>query len=676
MSMNTVIVVICLVLALLFISIFLIFGRGESRFTFDIGGAVPRAAGGADNSSDTGFRERLRGLSFLSGGVLAALWIKLFSMQLFANDSYSQQAESNRTRTISTPAPRGRILDRNGKELVTNRSSLTVTAAAVVADDMLECQLLGNLIGMPRQAVRRKIQDSSAGAQSMRTVSTDVSRHTVAYIEERPYLFHDVRVEQRTVRLYPHGSLAAHVVGYTGTITAEQLEAAQEEAGGSNTDYQSGDTVGQAGIEYQYETVLQGIRGENTVYVNADGQVLDHVSTVAPQSGSDVMLTLDIDIQKAAEEALKKRITKLTKPGQADRIAGSVLCMDVTNGEIIAMASAPTFSPNMFVGGIATSDWEELEKKESDNPLLNRAVTGLYPSASTIKPLSALAALDLDLAQHNSSYNCTGYWTGFGKDYGQYCWKHDGHGTMSIETGIIFSCDVVFYEIGKAIFFSKTPEALQDKYRAWGLGKATGIDLPSEAEGRVPDSQWKWDYFSSATDEARSWQGGDNTNLAIGQGDLLVTPLQMACVYAGLANKGIWHTPHVLKSVMSHEGSGSVIDYKASKPQRVEEREEDLVLLQSALKGVVYKESEAQASHFTNMKIEVAGKTGTAESGHEEPHGWFIAYAPADDPKYVVASCLEYAGYGSTSAMFVVRDVLGAIFGQPDTSQAEVGGDR
>lgn len=676
MSMTTVIVVICLLIALALIVIFLIFGRGESRFTFDIGGAAPRATGGAGNSPDTGFRERLAGLGIFSGTVIAALWVKLWSMQLLSTNTYSQQAESNRTRTISTPAPRGRILDRNGNELVTNRSSLTVTASSVVADDQLECQLLGNLIGMPWHAVRRKIQDTSDGAQSMRTVASDVSRHTVAYIEERPYLFHDVTVEQRTVRLYPHGSLAAHVVGYTGTISADQLKNAKDKRTGGNADYQSGDTVGQAGVEYQYENVLQGIRGEKTVYVNADGKVLDHVSTIDPQPGSDVMLTLDSGLQEAAEEALQKIIKKLSKPENEDRIAGCVICMDVTNGEILAMASEPTFSPNIFVGGISASDWEELGKEESDNPLLNRAVTGQYPSASTIKPLSALAALDNQLATQSSTYNCTGYWTGFGKDYGQYCWNHDGHGIMSIETGIVFSCDVVFYEIGKAVFYSKTPEALQDKYRSWGLGKKTGIDLPSESVGRVPDAKWKWNYFSSADDTARSWQGGDNTNLAIGQGDLLVTPLQMTCVYAGLANGGYWFTPHVLKSVMSREGSGSVIDYKAKDPKKVKESDTNFDLIHRALKGVVYDESEAQASHFTNMTVRVAGKTGTAESGHDQPHGWFISYVPADKPKYVVASCLEYAGFGSASALYVVRDVLGAIYGQPDTSEQEVEGDR
>jgi penicillin-binding protein 2 len=676
MNMTLVILIICALIAIALIVVFVVFGRGEGRFTIDIGGAAPRAEGGADNSADTGFHTRLTGLGAVAGSVIGILLARLWSMQLISSDDYTEQAESNRTRTVSTMAPRGRILDRNGVELVTNRSSLTVTATADVADDTVECQLLANLIGMPALAVRRKIRDMSEGAQSMRTVASDVSRHAVAFIEERSYLFHDIEVEQRSVRLYPNGSLAAHVLGYAGTITSEQLEQANANTDPNALAYQSGDTVGQTGVEARYESVLQGVRGEQTVYVDSNGNVIDYVTSVDPQAGSDIMLTIDAAVQRAAEESLATTIAALREKGAVECTSGSVVCLDVTNGEVICMASEPTYSPNVFVGGISSADWELIAAEEADNPLLNRAISGQYPSASTIKPLTTLTALDNGFFTKKSEFECSGYWTGFGDQYGQYCWNHEGHGMVTLETGIIYSCDVVFYEIGKAVFMSDKPEALQEKYREWGLGASTGIDLPSEAIGRVPDADWKWNYYTWADDIARSWQGGDDTNLAIGQGDLLVTPLQMACVYSAIAMRGSCFTPHVLKSVLTSGGTGSVIEYAPVELRHMEEDEKHYDLLHSALEGVVYEEDAAQASHFTNMKERVAGKTGTAESSHSDPHGWFVGYVPADNPKYVVASCLEYAGFGSVSAMYVVRDVMGALYGEPDTSTQESGGDR
>ena len=311
-----------------------------------------------------------------------------------------------------------------------------------------------------------------------------------------------------------------------------------------------------------------------------------------------------------------------------------------------------------------------LSSEEAGNPLMNRVIAGQYPSASTIKPLSAFAALNYGIASMDSHYVCTGYWTGFGEAYGQYCWQHEGHGTVNLREGIVYSCDTVFYEIGKAFFYSDDKEGLQETYRRWGLGSALGIDLPAESVGRVPDPDWKWNYFTQADDYARSWQGGDTTNLVIGQGDMLVTPLQMACVYAGLATRGSIMRPHVLKGVASHAGDGTVIDFKSEPALAVEEEGSSFDLVADGLKGVIYEESEAQASHFTNMRELVAGKTGTAERTGEEPTGWFIAFVPADDPKYVVASCVEQGGFGSECAMYVVRDIMGAIYDEPDTSTA------
>lgn len=665
------VVVIIIILAIVLIALlvaFFLFGRSGTRFTFDIGGGAPRASGGSDMSTEGGFKSRILGLGAISGATIAVLAARLWALQLLSSDEYSEQAESNRTRTISISAPRGRILDRNGVELVNNRASLTVVAESDVVDNDIEMRLLANLIGMPKMAVKRKIEDTTAGAQSARVVAKDVSRRVVAFIDEHQYLFEGVSVEERAERNYPQGSLAAHVLGYTGTVSSEQLEDSEETTDESAVVYESGDTVGQAGVEYQYESVLQGIKGEQEVYVDADGNVMSYAHSVEAQSGSDIVLTLDSDIQRAAEESLAKWIGNLYDEGRTDCHAGCAIAMDVTNGEILAMASAPTYSPNVFVGGISSDDWDALSSDDAYYPLMNRAIAGQYPSASTIKAISALAGLDYGITSSSAGYNCTGYWTGFGAGYGQYCWQHSGHGYMTLETGIVYSCDVVFYEIGKGFFYSDDSEGLQETFRRWGLGEVTGIDLPSEAEGRVPDAEWKWNYYSSSSDDARSWQGGDFTNLVIGQGDLLVTPLQMLCAYAGISLDGTFWRPHVLRSVKPAVGDGSVVEYASAVSREVEEDASYLSLVKEGLKGVIYEESEAQTSHFTNLSVTVAGKTGSAQTSKDQPTGWFIAYAPFEDPKYCVASVIEYGGYGSEGAMYVVRDILGAIYGEPDTS--------
>ncbi|MBF0911313.1 MAG: penicillin-binding protein 2 [Atopobiaceae bacterium] len=664
MNLTLIILACCAIAAILLIIIYIWFGRKNSPFTLDIGGGTPKASGGSDASAEKTLSSRLIGFAAAVGGVFVVLLGRLWTMQLLSSADYSAQAERNRTRTVTTAAPRGRILDRNGVELVTNRPSPTVVARADVAEDNLKLQILANLLGMPVLAVRRKILDTSDGAQAMRTVSVDVSRRVVAYIYAHNTLLDGVSVEERTQRAYPNGSLAAHVVGYTGTVTQEQLENSKTADGGFV--YAHGDIVGQTGVEYQYESALQGVRGEQTVYVDAAGNVLSQSTSIQPQSGSDITLTIDANIQKAAEASLVSVINVVRSQDYQGRSA-SVVALDCTNGEVLAMASYPTYSPAMFVGGISSSDWDTLSSKEANYPLMNRAIAGMYPSGSTIKALSAFAGLKYGICDSNSSWYCTGYWTGFGEDYGMHCWLLSGHGTVNLITGITNSCDIVFYEIGKGFFYSDYPEGLQETYRSFGLGSASGIDLPDEASGRVPDAKWKWDYFSSSPDDARKWQGGDNCNLAIGQGDLLVTCLQMANAYCGVANRGQIWKPHVLKSINARNGNGSVIEYKTEVILNPEEKDEHRDIVARGLYGVVYEESTTQAMHWTNLDVTVCGKTGTAEQqAVGEPVGWFVGYAPADNPKYVVAANLDCAPSGAGSGMYIVRDVFGAIYNQPD----------
>ena len=666
MDFTLIIVSVCAVFAVALLVLYFSYGRGQDIFTLDIGGAAPRAAGGSDESTDGLIASRLKWLAIGCGGIFALIEARLMSMQLGSNDEYTKLAEQNRARSVSIAAPRGRILDRNGKEIVNNRSSLVVVAEPDVVSDDIEMTLLANLIGMPQLAVRRKIQDSSAGAQSMRTIAADVSRRVVAYLGAHPGTFKGVSVEERTERSYPHGSLAAHVVGYTGVVTSEQLESTKN-SDGSEVTYRSGDIVGQSGVEFQYESVLQGIRGEQKVYVDAGGNILDYSTTIAPKNGSDVVLTIDLDVQKVAENSIARTLETVREAGYSGE-GGSCVCIDCTNGEVICMASSPTYNPSVFVGGISNADWEYLQSEEANYPLMNRAISGQSPSGSVIKAFTSLAGLEYGIIKRDDSWYCTGWWEGLGADYGMHCWST--HGSVNLVSGITFSCDVVFYEIGKGFYYSDgDSEGLQKTFRMFGLGSTTGIDLPSEASGRVPDAEWKWNYWSNADDDARRWVPGDMANLSIGQGDLLVTCMQMVNAYSGVATAGTIYRPHVLKSVRAASGDGSVIDYK---PEVILEPKVDpnnLAVVKRGLWGVCYEENTTTMTpHWTNLSFEVEGKTGTAEQPNKDSMCWFVCYAPADNPHYVVGSNIDGAASGASTAMFICRDVLGAIYDQPDTA--------
>ena len=650
----------------------LLFLRGYSgKFTFDTAtGTRPRASEGEGSTSGVKSNGRFKLLTAGVGAVFAAIVAKLWSMQMVSSDHYDELAEKNRTRVVTTPAPRGRILDRNGEPIVDNRSSLAIVAYRDLAENTVVVRHLANVLGMPYMAVLRNIQDNTEGAQSQHTIASDVRRSTIGYIMEHIDQFPGVSIAARTERSYPNGTLACHLVGYTGTVTQEQLDAQDEltdEERAGKIVYQSGDQVGQSGVEYYYENLLQGIRGEQTVRVDADGNVTGQAGAVPAKPGSDIKLTIDLKVQRACEEGLEKAFEVAENTGNSPS-GGSCVCIDCTNGEVLGMASAPTFDPSVFVGGVSSDAWSQLNDDEGGHPLLNRVIGGQYMSASTIKPFTSLAGMEYGVYTAAMSSTCTGWWTGLGEAWGKKCWLESGHGVRNLETGIRDSCDVVFYDLGKNFFYDEdNPEGLQEMYRRWGLGSKTGIDLPSEAAGRVPDSAWKEEYRKDWSADQRAWNAGDMTNIAIGQGDILVTPLQMAVAYCGLAMGGVEGTPHVLLSAVARDGEGDAYAYEPKKRLTAKIKTEGAMdVVYRGVHSMIYEESPVTAAHFTNLPVEVAGKSGTGEKDGEDPYGWFIAYAPFDDPKYVVCAMVERGGYGSTCAMPAVRTVLGALYDAPD----------
>lgn len=617
---------------------------------------------------------RIVGLATVVSAAFVALFARLWGMQLVSQDEYEKQAEKNRSRTIRVPAPRGRILDCNGRELVTNKPSISVMASnAFIAND-IESSLLSSLLGIPVQALVRRAQDQTQGLQELHAIAYDISQEHMAYIEAHQYLFPDISLETHTQRYYPYGSLAAQTLGYVGPITKDQLEAKKEDKN-NHIDYQLGDIVGQSGIELQYEEVLQGVAGEQNVHIDAQGMITKKTTNVEPIPGQDIVLALDIDVQKATEEALYNKLTEAQKAGHTKTKAGSAIVIDPQTGAVKAMASAPSFEPATFTNGISATDWDYLNSSESAYPLMNRAVSGNYVPASTIKPLSALAALNYGIATPQSTYNCQGYWTGFGKSFGMWCNNHAGHGIQNISQGISNSCNIVFYEMAKGFSNSSHKDGFQETYRAWGLGQKTDIDLPTESSGCIPDAQWKEKHYSYASQEDRAWKPGDYANIAIGQGDMQVTPIQLACIYAGFANNGSMYQPYLVKDILQHGTSVVIFKHTPELRHKIDIKSEYLKVIKNGLYGVIY-DNASNTKPLASIPQKVLGKTGSGEhaSGKTCLFCCIVSndkYATqADDHSYAMSFIVEDANglYPGPLLCPVAAQTISALYAKQDTN--------
>lgn len=617
------------------------------------------------NPSD-GLKSRFVAMTVLGAGIFGALGTKLFSMQVVNSSIFANEADKNAYSTVSTPAPRGYICDATGLPIVKNRPCLTVLADADVADDRNTVARLSAVLGVPRNVVRQRIQDSTSGAQSQRVVASDVRMRDVAFISEHSDAFPGVSVETRSVRSYPYEALAAHVVGYTGTVAQEDLEVVQ-----MGRKLEMGDDVGKSGIEAAYDNLLAGDHGQRVVIADADGNVHEVVSETQPKKGSDVYLTIDAEVQYVADQALANLIgPKNGTIGTGTGVGGAVIAMDVTDGSILALSNYPTYSPETFIGGISQDDWEVYNTAESYTPLLNRAIAGRYPAASTYKAFTSLVGLELGLANGQSKWNCKGSWDGFHSGDIQTCWDHSGHGKLDLHGGIVNSCDIVFYEIAKDYFNGVyngkkfDAEQLRGILKRWRLDEPTGIDISGESSGVIPSPEWKQSAFADQPEEA-VWRGGDQTNMMIGQGYVLVTPIEIAVAYGGIATGKIMK-PHLLKEVRNAQGD-VVLSYTPEVVAEPEVNPEHLKYVRAGLRGVVTDNEDVDKLFPKSVKA--AGKTGTAEVAGKEDSAWFVCYAPYDDPKYVVATFVDQGGGGSSVAAPVGAEVMNAIFSTREKSE-------
>lgn len=605
---------------------------------------------------------------FLLGIVLIRLWF----LQVLTGAEYLKIAKENRIRVVTIDAPRGNIYDRHGNILVRNRGGLCVamtpwTGEQNAKEKRERREVVGKLSGlleMSVEEIEKKLGSKHTDPYKPIPIKEDVSEEVAAYIEEHQLDFPHVVIEGMPIREYPNGNLAAHVVGYLGEVTEEELKQ------GKFKNYRAGDVIGREGVENSYELYLAGRKGEQRIEVNAAGYPVQTFQTKNSQSGSDVHVTIDKNLQALTENLLKDALEHARQSWDNDTKkyylapAGAVVVMNPNNGEILAMASEPTYDPRLFIGGISKEAWAGLNDPNNHYPLNNRVIANSYPPGSVMKGVTVSAALSEGIASPGSSYNCAGKWIGAGAEWPQYCWLRSGHGHLSLEEGIIQSCDSVFYQIG--LEFYKLRHTRGEKLQEWaarfGLGSPTGVDLPGEDGGRIPTRAWK-EKWNKGNPEYQIWYPGDSTNLAVGQGDVLTTPLQMAVVYSALANGGTVYQPHVVRRVVSPDGRL----VKGETHRKMSE----LGLSADAI-GVIRRNLEEVPISGTGKgafigfpfgSVTVAGKTGSAEVYGKQSHAWFVCYAPAENPQYVVAVMIEEGGHGVAAAAPVARKIIENLYG-------------
>ncbi|WP_162485045.1 penicillin-binding protein 2 [Carboxydothermus hydrogenoformans] len=631
---------------------------------------------------------------------LFILWGRLFYLQVYATAKYQTLARKNAIRIIDVKAPRGEILDRNGKKIVTNKAVYTVSllfTGLKNADVILP--KLAQILQVSEEELRLKIKNSKARPYEPIRLATDVPWEVVAKIEERRYELPGVTVSIEPARDYPYGNLLAHVVGYIQEIKDTQLKEHQAEG------YKLGDMFGQTGLESFYESVLRGKNGGREIEVDAKGNpVRDLGIKTRPEQGNSLVLTIDVDLQKAAEESLKKTIAALQNR-YPDARAGAVVALDVRSGEVLAMASYPTFDPAAFPKGLTQKQVDEYIRNP-DRPLYNRAVSATYPPGSTFKMVTGMAALLNRVTTPSETIFDPGYYKLGNRAFKD--WNPRGHGVVNFVKAIKESCNVYFWTMARRLGVEKIVEV----GKQFGLGMMTGIDLPGESSGLLPTPEWKKetntaiieknlkpkidkiksDYEQriarAKTSEEKKrleaerdkkiqainrqieiyrweteWQQYDTLNMAIGQGYNNYTLLQLANYVAMIANGGIRYQPHLVKKVLDNRGK-VIEEVKPRVLSKAKIPENILNYVRQGMREVTMPGGTA-GGVFAGFPVAVAAKTGTAQVFGKDDHGLFVAYAPFENPRIAVAAIIEHGGHGGSSAGLVARDVLAAYFKVP-----------
>jgi penicillin-binding protein 2 len=589
------------------------------------------------NYAESEFGDFHRRLMILRVGlflVVALLGLRLWHLQVREGPYYRDLSENNRTRQVLLEPARGLIYDRHGVLLANNvpSFSLYVTLEEVKDRELLIGQL-SELLGLDPALIRKKLT-AKGGKLLPRKVKDRMTLRDAVLIESHRLELPGVMVQVESQRNYPGGITAAHLLGYVGEISAEQLE--RPEFSGLH----QGSVVGQYGVEKSFDRHVRGQAGQKNVEVDAHGTEKQEVVVEQPQAGNDLYLTIDVRLQKVAEDLLGPEY-------------GAIVALDPTNGDILAMASRPGFDPNVLSRELTPKQWVEIVQDEG-RPLNNRASQGQYPPGSTFKVPMAVAALETKTMAPSSTVFCNGGYQFGNRLY--HDWKASGHGAVALHEALVHSCDVYFYTVGQRMGI----DVMAEYGKEFGLGQSTGVELPSERTGIMPSTAWKQKAKNAP------WLPGETISAAIGQGYVTVTPLQMASLIGTVANNGVSYRPRLVRAVMDRT-VGNLQELPAVPRGKIKAKPETFRFLKEALADVVTKGTATRAK---SSLVTIGGKTGTAQvaalrTGPEEnipkkfrDHAWFVAFAPVDSPKIAVAVLAEHMGHGGAAAAPLAKELI------------------
>ena len=596
------------------------------------------------------YKQRIMGIILCVLAAFTVLFIRLFILQVIKGEEFSRLSENNSIRLQNIDPPRGMIFDRNGIMVVDNRPSFEI---GIIPKDArpVEATLdkLTDYIDIPMDQLRHKIS-KARGIRLYQPVALkrDIGRNALAVVEAHKYDLPGVIVNMNPRRRYLYHGSAAHLLGYLGEINSGELKSERY------PNYRQGDFIGRFGIEKTYEPILRGQRGGRQVEVNATGQVVNVLRTVNASPGNNIKLAIDHRVQQKAEDLL-------------NGVVGAVVALDPTSGQVLALASSPSFDQNAFWRGMTHEHWALLTS-DPLKPLANRAIQGVYPPASTYKILTAIAGLEEGVIDVGSTYTCPGYYRFAGREYR--CWRKHGHGRVNVVRAIAESCDVFFYQVGQAVGVDR----LAWFAKVCGLGAPTGINLDHEEAGLIPTAAWK------KRRTGIEWQEGETLSLSIGEGFNLVTPLQMAALISAVANGGTLYRPEIVLKVESAAGETIAVNT----PETIRNlpiSEKTLELVRKGLWEVVNTEGgTARGARFAGLDI--SGKTGTAQvvsrkeeetdeeelPDHLKPHAWFVAYAPSTEADIAVAVVVEHGEHGSGAAAPIARELIKSYLLRKETN--------
>ncbi len=566
--------------------------------------------------------------------LVLTLFASLFYHQIFRHKYFFEQSENNRIRVQPVVPKRGIIYDRHREVIVDNRLSFTLSIVPNERIEGVTIPQLSQLLDMDSAAIEKKAAGNYVGRYIPSAIRRGMNIDVVSILEEQGQAYPGVTYSAESVRRYEDSVSAGTFVGYVGEVSSEEKKSEQYK------DYRLGSLIGKKGIEKNYDRQLRGIEGTDFIEVSADGRLIgiyEDKEGIPPVPGAEIVLTIDKELQRF-----------IVSNFDNFQCCGSVVAIDPRNGEILGLAAFPNFDPNIFSGVIPPDVWQNIVS-DTNHPLLNRPLAGLYPPGSTTKLLTAGAALESGvITEEYLLKSCFGVMQFGNRPFR--CWDPGGHGKLNLYHAIEQSCDVYFYQVGQMLGVDTWAEYA----RKCGFGRKTGVDIPGELAGLVPDS----DYYNKLYGPGK-WSRFLILNLAIGQGELVVTPLQLAQFFCGLANEGKVYKPHLLKEMLFPDGSK--IEYSPAVSFTLPFSRRTIKILNEGLFLVVQGErgtARAQRNDF----YDICGKTGTAQNPHGEDHAWFVAFAPSENPEIVVVALVENAGHGSEAAAPLVGKILKYYF--------------